>query len=227
MNVSLAKKNKFKTAYTMNGKELATVDSSVYLGVTFTSDLKWNKHIQTMTSKANKILNFLRRNLRKCPKLVKEKAYLTYVRPITEYASTVWDPHTKENIDNIEKIQRRAARFVTRNYQQTASVTDMITKLKWPPLQERRLNANLFMFYRIAYRTIAIPATYLPPLISQPYNTRKSHHLAFQIPQCRINCYRFSFLPRIIRHWNTLPQDIASATTIESLKLKLSDYGKK
>jgi hypothetical protein len=96
-----------------------------------------------------------------------------------------------------------------------------------PTLQEYRHNANLFMCYRIAYRTIAIPATYLPPLISQPYNTRTSHHLAFQIPQCRINCYRFSFFPRIIPHWNTLPLDVASAITLESFKMKLSDHGKK
>ena len=70
-----------------------------------------------MTAKANRVLNFLKRNLKKCPKSIKEKAYTctTYVRPITEYASTVWDPHTnlKVKTRKIEKVQRRAARFTT------------------------------------------------------------------------------------------------------------------
>ena len=33
------------------------------------------------------------------------------VRPILEYASSVWDPHTTANIQKLESVQRRAARF--------------------------------------------------------------------------------------------------------------------
>jgi hypothetical protein len=47
--------------------------------------------------------------------LAKTQAYNTFVRPSLEYASTVWDPHTQDNINKVESIQRRAARFVT-NY---------------------------------------------------------------------------------------------------------------
>ena len=40
---------------------------------------------------------------------LREKAYLVFGDP---YLSSVWDPYTKRNIDKIEAIQRRAARFV-------------------------------------------------------------------------------------------------------------------
>ena len=64
------------------------------------------------------MLGFTGRNLRVNSKSAKEKAYKMLVRPV-EYAAAVWDPHTKEHINNLEKIQRRAARVVSNNYHQS------------------------------------------------------------------------------------------------------------
>ena len=38
------------------------------------------------------------------------------VRPQLEYASDVWDPHQTGDIVELEKIQRRAARWVVNDY---------------------------------------------------------------------------------------------------------------
>ena len=82
-----------------------------YLGVTITKDLKWNTHISNVCTKANRTLGFLRRNLFSCPQDVREAAYKGLVRPILEYGSSVWDPHYEGLIDDLEKVQKRAARF--------------------------------------------------------------------------------------------------------------------
>jgi hypothetical protein len=50
---------------------------------------------QNEDRKANKVLGFLRINISKCPQDIKEKAYLTLVRPHLEYSSAVWDPYRK------------------------------------------------------------------------------------------------------------------------------------
>ena len=60
-------------------------------------------------------------------KEIKSKAYLTLVRPILEYASSVWDPHLIKDSDQIEKVQRAAARWVTSDYSWSSSVTVMLT----------------------------------------------------------------------------------------------------
>ena len=73
-------------------------------------------HINNICTKASKTLGFLRRNLFSCPHDVKEAAYKGLVRPVLEYGSSVWDPHTKCLQEELEKVQNRAARFVTRNY---------------------------------------------------------------------------------------------------------------
>jgi len=50
----------------------------------------------------------MHRNTRSCPPKVKAMAYTSFVCPQLEYASTVWDPHTANNINQIEAVQRSA-----------------------------------------------------------------------------------------------------------------------
>ena len=47
---------------------------------------------------------------------IKSLAYLTYVRPFLEYASTVWSPYVKSDIALLESAQRKAARFVYNDF---------------------------------------------------------------------------------------------------------------
>ena len=79
------------------------------------------------------------------------------VRPQVEYASVVWSPYTKDNINKIEKVQRRAARWVTNDYSSYSSVTDMLSNLGWRSLENRRTDTRQAMFYKIVYGLVAIP----------------------------------------------------------------------
>ena len=47
---------------------------------------------------------------------MKEAAYKGMVRTVLEYGSSVWDPYTDKLQEKLEKVQNRAASFVTRNY---------------------------------------------------------------------------------------------------------------
>ena len=79
-----------------------------------------------------KNLGFLRRNLSSCSQDVKEMAYKGLVRPILEYFSPVWDPHGIVVQEELEKVQNRAARFVTGNYNfETGSMTSILEQLGW------------------------------------------------------------------------------------------------
>ena len=70
---------------------------------------------------------------------MKEAAYKDMVRPITEYGSSVWHPHTDKLQEELEKVQNRAARFMTRDYvYETGSMTGIIGQLKWESLKKRR-----------------------------------------------------------------------------------------
>ena len=84
-----------------------------------------------MYTKANRTLGFVRRNLYQCLQDVKEAAYRGLVRPILEFGSCVWDPQGVVLQQEIEKVQNRAARFVSSNYYfETRSMTGILQKTK-------------------------------------------------------------------------------------------------
>ena len=129
-------------------------------GRKISDNLKWTTHINKICNRANSILGFIRRNLKHSDRNFKETAYVSLVRSVLDYASIVWDPYLKKDIDKIEGIQRRAARFVMNDYSRRSSVTEMMRQLKWTPLAERRRTQRLTFFFKIINDLVAVPATH-------------------------------------------------------------------
>ena len=112
-----------------------------------------------------------------------------------EYAACVWDPYQKYLTNNIEKIQRRAARWVLSDYRQQSSVTNMLHQLQWPSLQQRRYTSRLSQFHKIVHHhttAINIPSYFLPT----SYPTRLLHMYRFIIPSISTTSYQQSFFPK-------------------------------
>jgi hypothetical protein len=68
---------------------LEDVKEAKYLGLTLSGNLTWNTHIGNVSTEANKLLGFLRRNLKIRNESTKENAYKAIVRLNREYYSTV------------------------------------------------------------------------------------------------------------------------------------------
>mgnify|MGYP003406789740 FL=1 len=138
-----------------------------------------------------------------------------------EYAVTVWDPHTQKSVDRLEAIQRRAARFVLRRHRNTSSVSAMLDELRWPSLEDRRRTARLSMLYRIRHDLVCvdgIKGKLQPP----PARPRRGHDQQYAQLQCRTQYHQQSFLPRTICDWNSLPQDVVEAKTIDTFVSRAS-----
>ncbi len=112
--------------YNIRGHQLKQVESARYLGVDIDSRLTFNRHIDRITKQANGIKVFLQRNNNSFPCKIKASCYTTFVRPLLEYASTVWSPHTQRNMNKVEAVQRRSARYVMKDYSRYSSVTSML-----------------------------------------------------------------------------------------------------
>ena len=103
-----------------------------YLGVAMDECLSFNEHIHRISHGANSIKAFLQRNIKSCPLKVKDNCYKIMVRPIMEYACIVWSPYTRKNIQGLEVVQRRAARFVKndKRFTSSSSITAMLQDFK-------------------------------------------------------------------------------------------------
>ena len=162
----------------------------------------------------------MRRNLHNCPRSVRETAYKTLVRPTLEYASAAWDPHYEKDIQKLERVQRKAARFCAGNYNPYASVTDMLQELNWETLATRRKIARLSFMYKLSHNLTDFSVTaHLKPNYER--RTRGSHDFKFLVPRSKKDVFKFSFFPRTICEWNSLPDDIVNTTSVNSFKSKL------
>ena len=184
-----------------------------YLGVIIDNELNFNQHVDDMSKKATNLLNLCRHNLHMCSKEVKNSAYNMIVRPHLEYASTCWNPYTKRNIDKLEAVQRRAARFVLSfyDYHPTADLSGKIQKtLQWDSLQHRRAVADLCIFYKLRNNlaNIAIPPMLVP---SVKHNCHYNH-----IQSLHSDAFRYKFFARGVRLWNIIPYHLTTKPSLES-----------
>ena len=112
-----------------------------YLGVLVNLELNLNEHCKYISAKATCSLNFLRHCSYNAPTSIKSSAYRCIVRPILEYACPIWHPHTAKNIDALESVQRRAARWafssrwIPSSYCWGKCSDECISELKWPTIQ--------------------------------------------------------------------------------------------
>ena len=165
-------------------------------------------------------VGILRRNLRSCKEDTKANAYFTMVRSNLEYCSAVWNPHNKGQVQKVEMVQRRAARFTTNRYRNTSSVSSMLDHLQWESLESRRSKIQLTLFYKVVYDLDDIPSSaYLTPSIAR---TRSSHTKKFRRFSPSTECFKSSFFPWTVPLWNSLPATVAEAPSLVSFKEGLS-----
>ena len=145
--------------------------------------MDWGQHISEISSKATKTLGFLRWNLAFAPNRTKEVACKALVRPKLEYAAPIWSPYSKLQINQVEKVQRTAARWTCRRWRNTSSVSEMLDE--WPSLEARMDRSSLVLIHKIHSGAVSIEKDrYLTPAHSLK-STRASHSAQY----CRYQTY--------------------------------------
>ena len=134
----------------------------------FFSTVTYITHITNVCNKANKTLGFLRCNIKTTNERLKNVAYKAFVQPVLEYASPVWDPFIANNINALENVQRRAARWVKQDYRRSACVDTMRQQLHWPTLEKWRKQAHLTTFYKFHQGLIHIESRHCPSKSNHP-----------------------------------------------------------
>ena len=124
-------------------------------------------------------------------------------RPVLEYGSAVWDPHTKSQAHTIEMIKNRAIRFICSIKGRETSITNARSKIKLEMLEKRRKDARIRMLLRMMEGKHPMLKSFIERETTSgsrtEHETRSQQRHLLRSIQSNSNAYHQSFLPRCIR----------------------------
>ena len=202
------KKNVTSFCYYMNNTMLERVQVMRDLGVLLSSDLSYNRHLDTIKPKALKLLGLIRRNCAKqFSHTTNRLLFIALVRPQLEYASVVWNPYQKTKIDGLEKVQTRFIKMQCSRFNIIYHRKDYITHCNYSRIQTlvaRRRITDMIFLYKIVNNFID------SPLIEKlnfhvPSRTTRTRY-TFHATKSRIDISKHACINRLQDTYNTLAQ---------------------
>jgi len=185
------------------------------LGVMVDEKLNFSSHVKAIACRAhlraNQILRFF---ISKDRKLL-TMAFTTYVRPIIEYCSSIWNPHQITLINKLESVQRYFTKRLFGVYSST-SYDDRCLKLGLKRLELRRLHCDLIYAYKIIHGFTCLPASDF--FIMSTVKRTRGHTIKLALPVSRIDCRKYFFSVRIVKVWNSLPDKLVTAKSVHIFK---------
>lgn len=104
-------------SYQIGNLEICSTTSHRDLGIHVTNSLSWSEHCGKICQKAYRSLNLLRRTISSTHiPSTKRRLYVSLVRSNLTYCSQMWRPNLHKDIENIERVQRRATKYILNYY---------------------------------------------------------------------------------------------------------------
>ena len=143
----------------------------------------------------------------------------THIRPIIDYCSVIWNTGYLEDLQLLERVQRRWTKKITGL--ETLSYAERLTKLKLFSVQGRLLRTDLIQHWKILsnHSCIAPDILFSP----QPHPTPRGHPLKILTPHVSTDTRQHFFTYRCNRLWNCLPEEAACARDLSSFKRLLEE----
>lgn len=231
----------FKFHYSLNGILIDYVTHHKDLGVIISSDLSWNRHcdyiVHTMTTKFNLIRRtcyFLKKSS------AKRSLYLSMVRSLLEHCNPVWCHIGKTQLSALEKVQKRAVKWIRNEPVSSYSNTQYLSylnELGLLPIKQLFEYSDLRLFYKVVNSLIpvSLPVSITAVNHQTLRQTRQNNAITLgldnssYIDKTRWNTpsvVREFFYHRTAKLWNSVPYTVRQSSSypvfLKRLKLHLS-----
>jgi hypothetical protein len=209
--------------YSTGGSTIVNKSDYKDLGITVSSPLSFNKHIDLVISRAYSRLGLIHKAFRIKSQTSILRLFKAFVRPIVEYSSLIWNPYTIRNNNRVERIQRHMCRMIpeVRNL----PYHKQLSCLGLHSLQLRRQRYQLLFTFKI-YRQLADVDFHHFFQIRKDKRTR-GHKLTL-IPKFAKNNYRLHFFTNsVVQLWNQLANDDIDALNLLHFKSRLELFFQK
>jgi hypothetical protein len=206
---------------THNNENLSVETEEKDLGILFTNDLNFDKHITQCINKANRMMGIVKRNFEFLDANIFIPLYKSLVRSHLEYGNCIWKPYKRIQINKLEKVQRRATKCV--NSISHLPYADRLKILKLPTLEYRRQRGDMIQVYKIIH---GIDNLNPDIFFKKSNNNLRGHtHKLFK-PRVNSDLRKFSFSVRVVDTWNNLPDELVTADSLNSFKNRLDNLWK-
>ena len=221
MNIS-NKSPPHNNSYSMNQHILKNSNCEKDIGVFIDSRLKFDDHITQAVNKANRVLAITKRTFECMDDNIFNMIFKGLVRPHLEYAAPVWSPNLTKHIEIIENVQRRATKLVPGLSR--LPYPERLKKLKLPTLAFRRARGDMIQVYKLLTTNKDGYDKTLPCMFKFSSMGLRGHDKKLFLPGVNRNIRKYNFTHRIIKIWNSLPENVVNASNMIQFEKRLDLY---
>ena len=190
------------------------------LGVLVDSSLRFHPHIAEIVRKSSGLANqLIRGTVCRSPKFM-ITLFISHIRPIIDYCSTLWNLGYSGDLNKLESLQRRW----TANVEglQGLDCMDRVHRLNLYSIRGRLLRSDLIKLWKAFWCEIDVELLNLSE--KQFHTSTRGHRLKLSIPLCRSDTLRRFLITRVVNVWNSLPDQVIEAQTISTFKSRLDAH---
>ncbi len=211
----------------INGHQIKRVYEKEVLGIVIDDKLNWNRQNDEQCNKISKNINLLKKAKDFVGLDTLQTVYNALVMPHFNYCSTIWHNNNQKHLDKLYKLQKRAARIITKS-DYTIRSSHIFQKLSWKPI-------NLLLKRRDLFMTFKAIKGLLPDNIVQLFHTcensgyeLRSNNLKLSQPKPKTNFLKNSFSYRGAACWNNIPTSLLNrlkeSTSLRAVQSLINDY---
>ena len=145
--------------------------------------------------------------------------FKVFVRPLLDYCTSVWSPQLLQYSKLVESVQRRFTKYLPGYFD--ISYDDRCRKLGITTLSARRALNDLCLVFKIVKGLVHVRDVFGFELVTR---CNRSHCLSLKVIGSSKNVRHHFFVVRIIRLWNSLPNDIVSAPSAAVFRARVSRW---
>ena len=193
---------------------------SPLLGLEFDSCLSWKERVSVVCKKVSRKLGLLKRLKHNLSSALLNAVYLSLIQSQIDYCLSIWGSCSKYLINNLQRLQNRAAHIVTNNFDYEVSPSSIIKYLKWMNIQDRCNYFTAIETYKclngLSASQLSTRFKYVNDIHNRTTRSALNNHL--YPPKPNVEIFKSSLHYRGCMIWNSLPSSVKNASSLNSFK---------
>jgi hypothetical protein len=205
--------------YYIDGSPIKVTTLHSDLGILVDPSLKFHQHVEHVISKVYKKAHYILKKFTKTDCDTFSKLYKIFLRPVFEYCSQIARPCYSSYLDKLERCQRKLTKWCRAIRKLPYSLR--LSKLGLPTVRDRFQRGDAILTYQIVHQKLDLESVHFFLPFDGP---TRGHAFRLRGVTCRLNIRHRFFTERAINIWNSLPNDVVTATSTTNFKIRYDHH---